>query len=121
MRIIKDIWNKCKTDWFLGLVFALGLLLAFGLGRLAAFEASRTPVTITYPNPSDPNIESNYSTLTNSDITGDIVASKQGSKYHLSSCPGAKQIKAENRVVFPSAAAARAAGYEPAANCPGLK
>jgi len=121
MGIIKDIWNKCKTDWFLGLVFALGLVLAFGLGRLVAFEASRTSVTITYPNPSDPNVEPNYLTLTNEDITGDIVASKQGSKYHLSSCPGAKQIKPENRVVFPSAAAAAAAGYEPAANCPGLK
>ena len=120
MRIIKDIWNKCKTDWFLGLVFALGLLLAFGLGRLAAFEASRTPVTITYPeNLTDDPLH--LTGLTNSDITGDIVASKQRSKYHLSSCPGAKQIKAENRVVFPSAAAARAAGYEPAANCPGLK
>ncbi len=49
-----------------------------------------------------------------------IVASKSGTKYHLVTCPGAKQIKEENKVYFASSAEAEAAGYGAAANCPGL-
>jgi hypothetical protein len=52
--------------------------------------------------------------------TGPIVVSKSGTKYHLTTCPGAKQIKDENKIYFESATAAAAAGYSPAANCPGL-
>lgn len=53
--------------------------------------------------------------------TGGVVGSKSGTKYHLPTCPGAKQIKAENKLFFESPAQARAAGYTPAANCPGLQ
>ena len=49
-----------------------------------------------------------------------IVASKKGSKYHLEDCSGAKRIKEENKIWFNSEKEARKAGYEPAANCPGL-
>ncbi|KKW30802.1 MAG: hypothetical protein UY75_C0023G0006, partial [Parcubacteria group bacterium GW2011_GWC2_52_8c] len=31
---------------------------------------------------------------------GSLVASKSGSAYHLLNCPGAKQIKEENKVYF---------------------
>jgi len=51
---------------------------------------------------------------------GTVVASKNGSKYHLPSCSGAKQINEVNKIVFASAEEARAAGYTPAANCKGL-
>jgi methylphosphotriester-DNA--protein-cysteine methyltransferase len=50
-----------------------------------------------------------------------VIASKNGSKYHLPSCPGGSQIKAENRITFASPDLAEAAGYQPAANCPGLQ
>ncbi|MEK7610426.1 MAG: hypothetical protein AAB468_01620 [Patescibacteria group bacterium] len=53
--------------------------------------------------------------------TGQVVASKKGKKYHLPWCAGAKAIAAANKVTFASAEEARAAGYTPAANCPGLK
>lgn len=49
------------------------------------------------------------------------VASKNGTSYHLPSCPGAKQIKPENKIEFISKEEAEKAGYKPAANCPGLK
>ncbi len=51
----------------------------------------------------------------------EIVASKSGTKYHLASCAGAKQIKPENIITFKSRAEAEAAGYKPAANCPELQ
>jgi hypothetical protein len=50
-----------------------------------------------------------------------LVASKSGTKYHSVSCPGASQIKESNKIYFDTAALARAAGYTPAANCPGLQ
>lgn len=50
-----------------------------------------------------------------------VVGSRSGSKYHLPSCPGAKQIKPANIITFSSTAAAEAAGYKPAANCPQLQ
>lgn len=50
-----------------------------------------------------------------------VIASKNGTKYHLPTCPGASQIKEANRLEFASIEQARAAGYEPAKNCPGLQ
>lgn len=52
--------------------------------------------------------------------SGAFVASKNGEKYYLPSCSGAKRIKEENKVWFPTREAAEASGYEPAANCKGL-
>ena len=52
--------------------------------------------------------------------TGKYVASKNGEKYYLPSCSGAKRIKEENKVWFATPEQAASAGYEPASNCPGL-
>ena len=48
-----------------------------------------------------------------------VVVSKSSSskKYHHSWCASGKKIKEENRVWFPSAEAAQAAGYTLAGNC----
>ncbi len=48
------------------------------------------------------------------------VASKNGTKYYLPTCGSAKRIKEENRVWFATKGEAEAAGFGPAANCPGL-
>ncbi len=50
-----------------------------------------------------------------------VVGSKNGTKYHLPDCSGAKRIKPENLISFETTAAAQAAGYSAAANCPGLQ
>jgi methylphosphotriester-DNA--protein-cysteine methyltransferase len=54
-------------------------------------------------------------------VSGSYVASKNGTKYHYPWCSGAKRIKDENKVWFDTVEQARAAGYTPAANCPGLE
>ena len=46
-----------------------------------------------------------------------IIASRNGTKYHLPTCSGAKSIKEENKIYFNSIEEAKAAGYTPAANC----
>ncbi len=51
---------------------------------------------------------------------GQVVASKNGSKYYLPWCGGAKRLSEATKVWFASAADAEAHGYAPAKNCPGL-
>ena len=48
------------------------------------------------------------------------VGSKSGEKYHLLTCPGAKQIKDENKIYFASKEDAMRNGYTPASNCKGI-
>ncbi len=53
-------------------------------------------------------------------VEGGYVASKNGTKYHLPWCGGAKRILEQNKVWFATKQEAVAAGYAPAANCPGI-
>jgi pyridoxal biosynthesis lyase PdxS len=46
-----------------------------------------------------------------------VVASVNSDKFHYPWCPGAKQIKEANRIVFESAAEAISAGFTLAGNC----
>lgn len=58
--------------------------------------------------------------LSEAPSSGGFVASKNGTKYYLSSCGGAGRIKEENKVWFANKEDAEASGYTPASNCPGL-
>ncbi len=107
---------------FYGLIVILVAVASFSLGR-----ASMTPIVAKNTIPpvtllSVPLPVSIPMVTAGEDLeTGQLVASKSGSKYHLISCPGAKQIKAENKIFFTSKVQAEAAGYKPAANCPELQ
>jgi len=50
-----------------------------------------------------------------------FVASRNGKKYYYAWCESANVIKEQNRVWFSTQAEAEKAGYQPAANCKGLK
>lgn len=51
---------------------------------------------------------------------GKYVASKNGAKYYLPECSGAKRIKDENKVWFATIEEAKSSGRTPASNCDGL-
>ena len=51
---------------------------------------------------------------------GKYVASKNGTKYYLATCSGAKRIKDENKIWFASVEDAKASGRTPASNCKGI-
>ena len=51
---------------------------------------------------------------------GQLLASKNGTKYYFPWCGGVSRIKEENKVWFASEEEARKAGFEPAENCTGL-
>jgi hypothetical protein len=108
---------------------------AFGLGRLSA-APQKQALRILYPDAQlatpigasgsglvDAAKSGDQPTATTGDFAvspSEYVASKSGTKYYLTTCSSAGRIKDENRVYFGSQEEARAAGYEPAANCPGL-
>lgn len=116
---------------FYSLVIVFIALISFGLGRLSSgTEATLKPqislseAAVTLAVPSE-TVEVTSSTTAASDtplpaIAGKYVGSRKGTKYHLPWCPGASQMKEENKVWFATEAEAKAAGYTPAANCKGL-
>lgn len=107
---------------FYGLLIGLVALTAYGLGKHSAVtprtDLGTAQVTLTQQAPLERVVET-ASASTSAKVQ--LVGSKNGTKYHFLTCPGAGQIKEENKVFFDSFASARAAGYEPAANCAGLE
>lgn len=104
-------------DLFLAAVVILVAAISFGLGRLSKIREEKTPITIEQP-PTTYDVVGNMS-VDNTDKI--FVASKNGKKYYYAWCDSAKIIKEQNRVWFATAEEARKAGYDPAANCRGLR
>lgn len=98
----------------LALIIILVALLSFGIGKLSSL-GEREPIKIEYD--SQPTTYSSQPTANTNIQNGGVVASKNGTKYHYSYCPGAKQIKEENKLLFASAVLAERAGYTLASNC----
>jgi len=134
---IREIPGKIKGIledgrlFFLVVVFMVALG-AFGLGRLS-LKQSETPAPVkkTVPRTSSqvatpPQLSAvvpiaEKATTTSGGVQeGGYVGSKNGTKYHLPWCSGAKRIKEENKVYFADKALAEKAGYTPAENCPGI-
>jgi hypothetical protein len=87
--------------------FGLGFLAGQGSGSGGAAPSSAEPSLTSLPEAAP-------------DAAGQVVASKNGTKYYLPECAGADRIAPANKVWFASPAAALAAGYAPAVNCKGL-
>lgn len=118
---------------FQAILLVMVAITSFGLGRQSILEgqaesvedgpvsvSTEIPVTSAVaPVPLMATSSSEQKAVAGS-VDGMVVASKSGSKYHLPTCAGAKTIKQENLISFASREEAEAAGYAPAANCPGL-
>ena len=106
---------KVSQDVLLVAILVFSCLASFGLGYLAGRDASP---------PAARAGEGSEIVRTTSPLvvatSGEVVASKNGSKYYLPWCAGADRILEANKVRFESADAARAKGYSPATNCKGL-
>lgn len=128
------MWEKFKSivahdQIFASVLIVLVGIVSFGLGRLGVVEPttdSQTASVQLAPEPfiieagGDTGSRTNADSVSPAPVTGRLVASKSGSRYHLLDCPSASQIKESNKVYFASEAEAQAAGYTKAANCPGL-
>jgi hypothetical protein len=113
---------------FYGIMVILVAISSFVLGRLSVDSGNTAkptiqmiePITLTATAPLAKSIEAPQKTGNNTDTPNQLVASKNGKRYYLKSCSGAKRIKPENLVSFDSRESAEAAGYTKAANCSGL-
>ena len=111
---IAEAREKCKSqlakvrrDMLIISILILASSASFGLGYLAGLDAGQGSGVAggeEFP-------------LTVASTTGQIVASKGGTKYYFLSCAGASRISDANKVWFASVDAALSAGYTLAANC----
>ena len=112
-------------ELYLTAVIVLVAVISFGLGRLSKIREEKTPITIE-------NVKENAETgesksLSTSNVDNEIktdkifVASRNGKKYYYIWCESANVIKEQNRIWFSTQAEAQKAGYQPAANCKGLR
>ncbi|HEY4509164.1 MAG TPA: hypothetical protein VJC13_02685 [Candidatus Paceibacterota bacterium] len=123
MPSISHFLDKIKPFYNLLLILVIASIF-FALGRLSGLEERRVPIRIDSPGAQQTAsvIEANTPrTVLDSNVAGEVIGSKNGTKYYFPWCGSAARIKPENQVKFTSVEAARAAGYTPAANCKGLK
>ena len=141
---VKRFYEGNKQDLFIAAIIFLVGLGSFGLGRLSVIWPKKEPITFTeWGNPLErekgalegqnqaikggsaspiggAQASQNTASALNPIIQGKYVASKKGTAYHYPWCPGAKQIKEENKIYFDTKEEAEKAGYKPAGNCEGL-
>ena len=115
-------WVKSNNkELYLAAIIILTAAISFGLGRLSKIREEKTPITI------ESSEISETKPLSTSNVDNEIktdkifVASRNGKKYYYSWCESANVIKEQNRIWFSTQAEAEKAGYQPAANCKGLK
>lgn len=116
-------------DLFLGLIIILVAFGSFGLGRLSKIEGSKVPIrVVNAPEIGSETLSGKVggntqgasvarSTKTNK---GDLVASKNGTRYYYPWCSGVSRISPANMIYFSSKAEAEAQGYTASATCKGL-
>jgi hypothetical protein len=113
------------SEYLLAGLIVLVSLASFGLGRLSLETGRGTPLseiassTASVRSGVGKAVET-ASVATTTTPEGGYVASKNGTKYHLPWCAGAKQISVQNKIFFTTKGEAEAAGYTPAANCKGI-
>jgi hypothetical protein len=128
---IQEMYDKFKTlvqndGFFYGVLVVLIAVSSFGLGRISQVEiAQNLPQAHIQLTQKATAIESSGPRASTSNPVGRVeggsfVASKNGTKYHLLTCPGAKQIKEVNKIFFDFQEDAEKAGYSKASNCKGL-
>ncbi len=118
---VEPLVRSIPRDVLIVGVIVLSASASFGLGLLSGREAAGQGITIEVaPTTQEAGAGVAGVPTEASAKAGKYVASKNGTKYYLTTCSGAARISEANKIWFASAAAAQAAGYAPAVNCPGL-
>jgi hypothetical protein len=119
---IKALTLKVGFEGFIMiLIIILVGLAGFGLGRLGTAGEIHPVIIQTGENSSSPTPISNSASQTlagaENSTSGNIVASKNGTKYYFSWCSGVGRIQDQNKVYFSTEQEAIDAGYSKASGC----
>ena len=133
---IKDLGSECGSnlrtisdDLFLGLIIILVAFGSFGLGRLSKIEGTKPPIRIenapevsadTFSGKVLADTQKTPPLLYNASSGGELVGSKNGTKYYYPWCTGVSRISPANLVHFSSKSDAEKQGYTASATCKGL-
>lgn len=124
---ILNLVKQYQYDIFLTVCIILVAIIGFNLGHINALK--QTPIKIEQGADIYKAISNDKTQIANeetepkqtSQVHTDlrVVVSKNSTskKYHFTWCPGAKQIKEENKIWFNSEQEAINAGYSLAGNC----
>jgi hypothetical protein len=119
-----DFEEGLERNSFVFAILTLVAVVSFGLGRLSGLEAVKREVAIEFPkNQQASAFLAAFATTAPETLfktSGTYGASKNGTKYYLPSCGAWKRVSVKNQIWFDTKEEAEAAGYEPAANCPGI-
>ena len=113
---IKGFFVTIGSEWVVIFIVILVGFGGFALGRLSGLQNVQNTIQTASVARS---LES--SEVPERALGGQLVASRNGSKYHFPWCGGAQQIAERNKIWFDSVEEARQAGYAPASNCKGLE
>ena len=120
---------RVPSDVLVVAILVLSSVASFGLGVLAArgegngdevLRIEEVPMTAGASIPSSQAAAAGSAMESAMPSGGQYVASRNGTKYHLPWCAGAKSISEQNKIWFASKEDAEAAGYTPPANCKGI-
>jgi len=118
-----------SKEALIALIIILVATGSFGLGRLSVQSLKKENFQINRPvSKNENNISQRVKSdavsasaiNSNADLSGKVVASKNGAKYHFPWCSGAKNITEANKIFFDSKEQAEQAGYSKASNCKDL-
>ncbi len=108
-----------RKDVYTALCIVFTAIAAYLIGRLSVDTGRTEPVRILSTDVGA-TVVSRPTPPSQPQKNGAYVGSRNGTKYHLPSCAGARRIAPENQVWFATQEEAETAGYTPASNCPGL-
>jgi len=113
---IKDFYQGYVENIIWLVIFILALLDSFILGYLSNYNQSDELLKIVHDESFEITVD-DLKKHSESSVGGEIVASKNGTKYYFPWCAGVNRIKEENKIYFSTEEQARGEGYDLAANC----
>ncbi len=112
---------RIPRDVIIVIILILISATSFGIGVLYSQQKAHEHVFIeTFPMAKSKTSAYVIGSSKELPIGGQVVASKNGSRYYFPWCGGVKRLSNKTKIWFSSAKEARLHGYAPAKNCKGL-
>jgi len=125
MSNLRKIIGHYGKDLAVVLIVALVAMASFQIGRLSMSGNSASPIWLLQANllgatNKNANAVEQLPQVPKLKAGGEVVASKNGTRYYFPWCKAASRINDENKIYFASEEKAIEAGYTAAQNCAGL-